>query len=238
MGRLGAPSFDSAWPAAPLSFSAAAGLPAARSARAVSSGTIRPAVRLHRSQTNSRRPRKRSKREVKAQQETFMTALFARRIAVALGVALCATSAIAANVISVKEKVELSVPPEKAWDMIKDFDGWQNWHPAVASTDITSGKGNTRGTVRVLNLKDGGKVTEQLTHYQPKNFSYSYKITDSPLPVTDYVSTISVKPSKSGSVVIWTSHFKAKEGTPDADASKTIRGIYTAGLNNLKEKLK
>jgi hypothetical protein len=167
-----------------------------------------------------------------------MTALFIRRFAVALAAALCATRGMAANVVSVKEKVELPVAPEKAWNLIKDFDGWQNWHPAVASTDITSGKGNARGTVRVLNLKDGAKVTETLVHYQPKIFSYTYRITDSPLPVTDYVSTLSVKAFKSGSVVTWTSHFKAKEGTADADAAKTIRGIYTAGLDSLKEKLK
>jgi hypothetical protein len=167
-----------------------------------------------------------------------MTALFARRIAVALAVALCATSALAANVISVKEKVELSVPPEKAWEVIKDYASWHTWHPVVASTEITSGKGNTRGTVRVLTTKDGAKITEQLVHYQPKIFSYTYRITDSPLPVTDYVSTLGVKAAKSGSVVTWSSHFKAKEGTSDADAAKTIRGIYTAGLNSLKEKLK
>jgi mxaD protein len=161
-----------------------------------------------------------------------------RRAAPGLAMALIATSGLAANVLSVKEKVELSVPPEKAWALIKDFDGWQNWHPAVASTEIISGKGNTHGTVRVLMLKDGGKITERLERYQPKVFAYTYRITDSPLPVTDYVSTIQVKPSKSGCVVNWSSHFKAKEGTEDAEAVKTMRGIYTAGLDNLKAKLK
>jgi mxaD protein len=168
-----------------------------------------------------------------------MTLPFVRRAAVGLAVGLCAMTAFAANVLSVKEKVELSVPPEKAWDLIKDFDAWQNWHPAIASTEITSGKANTRGTTRVLTLKDGAKITEVLTRYQGKVFSYTYKITDSPLPVTDYVSTIQVKANPpSGSVVYWSSHFKAKEGTPDADALKTIRGVYRAGLDNLKVKLK
>ncbi len=167
-----------------------------------------------------------------------MTLSFARRAALGLAIALTATGGLAANVLSVKEKVELSVPPEKAWAVIKDFDGWQNWHPAIASTEITSGKGNTHGTVRVLTTKDGAKITERLERYQPKAFSYTYRITDGPLPVTDYVSTIQVKASKSGSVVNWSSHFKAKEGTEDAEAVKTIRGIYTAGLDNLKAKLK
>jgi mxaD protein len=161
-----------------------------------------------------------------------------RRAAVGLAATLVATAGFAANVLSVKEKVELSAPPDKVWELIKDFDSWQNWHPAVAGTEITSGKGNTHGTVRVLTTKDGAKITERLDRYQPKIFSYTYRITDSPLPVTDYVSTLQVKASKGGSIVMWSSHFKAKEGTADADALKTIRGIYTAGLDNLKVKFK
>ena len=167
-----------------------------------------------------------------------MTLAFLRRAAVGLVVALVATAGYAQSVLSVKEKVELPVPPEKAWEVIKDFDSWHKWHPALASDEIVSGKGNTRGTVRVLTTKDGAKITEVLGHYQPKVFSYTYRITDSPLPVTDYVSTLQVKASKSGSIVTWSSHFKAKEGTADADAIKVIRDIYLAGLNNLKVKLK
>jgi carbon monoxide dehydrogenase subunit G len=167
-----------------------------------------------------------------------MTLMSVRRAAVGLAAMLVATAGFAANVLSVKEKVELSAPPDKVWELIKDFDSWQNWHPAVAGTEITSGKGNTHGTVRVLTTKDGAKITERLDRYQPKIFSYTYRITDSPLPVTDYVSTLQVKASKGGSIVMWSSHFKAKEGTADADALKTIRGIYTAGLDNLKVKFK
>jgi len=148
------------------------------------------------------------------------------------------TAAVAANVIQVREKVELPVPADKAWEVIKDFNSWQTWHPALATDEITSGKGNTRGTIRVLTTKDGARITEQLLHYQPKVLSYTYKIIDGPLPVTDYVSTLQVRTSKSGSVVTWNSHFKAKEGTSDEDAAKAIRGIYRAGLDSLKEKLK
>lgn len=167
-----------------------------------------------------------------------MTLSFIRRSVVGLAIALMAASVLAGNVLSLKERVELAAPPEKVWELIKDFDGWQNWHPAIASTEITSGKGNAHGTVRVLTTKDGAKITERLEHYQPKNFLYTYRIMDSPLPITDYVSTIQVKAAKDGSVVTWSSRFKAKEGTEDAEATKTMRGIYRAGLDNLKTKFK
>ena len=167
-----------------------------------------------------------------------MKGSFVRGAIVGVAMSLVAAGAFAANALSVKEKVDLSVPPEKAWETIKDFDSLHTWHPVFASTEIVSGKGNTRGTVRVLTTKDGAKITERLERYQPKAFSYTYRITDSPLPISDYVSTIQVKGSKSGCVVTWSSHFKAKEGTTDADAVKLVRGVYTAGLDNLKAKLK
>src|ERR1700758_3094591 len=165
-----------------------------------------------------------------------MKGSFVRGAMVGMGIALAPASATAAIVLSVKEKVELSAPPEKVWDLIKDFGGLHTWHPVFASTEITSGKDNNRGAVRVLTTKDGAKITERLERYQPRAFSYTYRITDSPLPITDYVSTIQVKANKSGSVVYWSSHFKAKEGTADAEAVKLVRGVYRAGLDNLKEK--
>ncbi len=168
-----------------------------------------------------------------------MAAALVRSLRFGFVVAALATSAVAAGeTLSVTEKVDLSVPPAKAWAAIKDFDGWQNWHPAIASTAISKGNGYTKGTVRVLTTKDGAKITEELLAYSGKSMNYKYRITDSPLPVTGYVSTIKVVKSKDGSTVVWSSTFKAKAGTSDADAKKVISGIYTTGLENLQSMLK
>lgn len=136
--------------------------------------------------------------------------------------------------LSVEEKAEVSAPPEKVWETIKDFDGLHKWHPAVASTEIAKGKGNAKGAVRVLTTKDGAKITEELVSHSDRNRNYRYRIIESPLPVTDYVSTIKVAKSAGGSTVVWNSQFKAKQGASDEDAKKSIDGIYTAGLDNLK----
>jgi mxaD protein len=167
-----------------------------------------------------------------------MTAILVRFLGLALALAALAPSAVAADKsLSVMEKVDLPVPPAKAWETIKDFDGWQNWHPAIASTDILKGKGNTKGTVRVLNAKDGAKFTEELLAHDDKSKTYQYKITESPLPITDYISTITVVSAKAGSTVIWSSNFIAKQGTADDEVKKAIAGIYTAGLDSLKSRL-
>jgi len=141
--------------------------------------------------------------------------------------------------LHVTESVELPVSQAKAWKAIRDFNGLHNWHPAIAGTEITKGKGNTEGTVRVLTTKDGTKITEELLAYDDGGRTYKYKIIASSLPVTNYVSIIGVAGGKGGgSAVTWYSSFKAKDGTDDADARTVISGLYRTGLDNLKATLK
>lgn len=163
-----------------------------------------------------------------------MTAAVHRSLGILLSLALATGGALAAGkTLSVTEKVDVAATPAKTFAAIKDFDGWQNWHPAIGGTEITKGKGNTKGTVRVLTTKDGAKITEELLSHSDSSKSYKYRITDSPLPVTGYVSTLKVTKAKGGSTVTWSSTFKAKEGTSDDDARKVISGVYRAGLDNL-----
>jgi Polyketide cyclase / dehydrase and lipid transport len=160
--------------------------------------------------------------------------------AVALGAMMaCAVAAPAAErAVSVVETVQLATTPTRAWAAIKDFGTWQSWHPAFASTQVIQGDGHSKGTVRVLTTKDGGKFTEELVAFDAASRSYQYRIIESPAPVADYVSTIQVKETKAGSTVVWSSRFNVKAGTSEADAKKLISGVYRAGLDNLASVLR
>ena len=146
-------------------------------------------------------------------------------------------SAVAApaaeRAFSVVESVELATSPSRAWGAINDFAAWQSWHPAFASTQVVQGDGHSKGTVRVLTTQDGAKFTEELVAFDPASRSYQYRIIESPAPVVDYVSTIQVKETQAGSLVVWSSSFNVKAGTSAADAKKLIAGVYRAGLDNL-----
>jgi len=151
----------------------------------------------------------------------------------------CAVAAPAAErAVSVVETVQLATSPARTWGAIKDFAGWQSWHPAFASTQVVQGDGHSIGTVRVLTTKDGGKFTEELVAFDPASRSYQYRIIESPAPVVDYVSTIQVKETKAGSAVVWSSSFNVKAGTSEADAKQLISGVYRAGLDNLASMMK
>ncbi len=149
--------------------------------------------------------------------------------------AAASTGALAADkTYSVTEKVELSATPAKTWDTIKDFKGWQAWHPAFAGTVVTKGEGNAKGSVRELTTKDGAKFIEELEMHDAASRTYQYRIIESPLPITGYVSTLQVRRGHNGgSTVVWSSHFGVKAGASDDEMKKTIAGVYRAGLDNL-----
>ena len=155
--------------------------------------------------------------------------------AVGLGALMaCAVAVPAAErTVSVVETVQLTATASRTWGAIKDFGSWQSWHPAFASTQMLQGDGHSKGAVRVLMTKDGGKFTEELVAFDAAARSYQYRIVESPAPVTDYISTIQVKETLAGSIVVWSSRFNVKPGTSEADAKKLISGVYRAGLDHL-----
>lgn len=159
-------------------------------------------------------------------------------IGFSLALAGLGTSAFAADIIEVSGKIVVPVAPSRAWLAIKDFDGLHTWHPAIASSVVNGAKPNVKGAVRTLMTKDGVKVTEELFDYSDKRMAYSYGMKETPMPVTDFASSIQVSKAAKGSVIVWTSHFKAKEGSDAEEAKKMVEGFHKAGLDSLMAKLK
>jgi len=159
-----------------------------------------------------------------------------RSLGVGLVIAGSAAGALAnGGTITVREEVEVAATPAQAWAAIKDFQSWQTWHPAFASTKITKGSGNDVGTVRVLSTKDGAEFLEELVSYDPTSRSYQYRILKSPLTISGYVSTISVNDRMPGSRISWSSTFAVNEGASEAEIRKTISGVYRSGLDSLQK---
>ena len=147
--------------------------------------------------------------------------------------------------LNVTKTVEINAPPEKVWAIVKNFHD-MSWHPAVEKTEGDGG--NAIGAKRVLVLKGGGKVYEQLSDYSSDGMSNSYRITEvdvKVLPVTKYSSSIRVVASETGtSVLEWKGGFF--RGYPnnnpppelnDQAAVETMSGVYLAGLEAVKKKI-
>ena len=160
-----------------------------------------------------------------------MSILNRRMIAIT---ALALTAAAPAYAIDLERSTTIAAPPAKVWQTIGDFCGIGNWHPAVEKCTPSEENGMK---VRTLSLKGGGTIKEEQVSRDDKVMSYTYTILESPLPVSDYKSTLSVAPAGSGSKVTWTGTFNAK-GAPDTVATDAIQGIYDSGLKALADKAK
>lgn len=163
----------------------------------------------------------------------------------AMAAAGSAALADAPKTLKVVKTVNIQAPVDKVWNTLKDFDSLNKWHPGFAKDEIVKGENNKPGAVRKLTVKDGPSFTEELLAFDEATHSYRYRIIESPLPLRNYVSHISVKPgAKGGSQVTWSGTFKRKstsdtppEAENDAAAVKLITGVYEGGLANLKKML-
>jgi len=143
--------------------------------------------------------------------------------------------AAAEGALSVTREAELQVAPGELWGVIGGFGALHQWHPAIAALELT-GDGTQPGDKRVLTLGDGAQVFETLEAYDAAGMRYSYTITESPLPVANYHSTVSVVPAAGGrSKVSWTSTFDADGASPE-DAIGAVAGVYEAGLDALQSR--
>ncbi len=146
----------------------------------------------------------------------------------------------------ITESVEVAAPPEKVWAAVGDFQD-MGWLPVVAKTEGQGG--NAVDATRTLTLQDGNTIKEVLYKYDPAAMTYSYRITEvdvKVLPVTNYSSTLAVKPGADAgkSVVEWRGAFY--RGYPNNDpppelndeaAKKAVSAVYRLGLDNLKKSL-
>lgn len=147
-------------------------------------------------------------------------------LAVATGAALL-LSGMTAQAVESRARANSKLSADAMWAKIGDFCGIGTWHPAIEKCALSAD-----GKTRTLSLKGGGTIVEKLVKMDAAHHSYTYAIVSSPLPVAHYRSTISVAAKGAGSVVSWKGKYEAK-GASDADAKKTIDGIYASGLKAL-----
>jgi Polyketide cyclase / dehydrase and lipid transport len=145
----------------------------------------------------------------------------------AIGLSLLVLAAVPASAIESSIKGSSTASADAVWAKIGDFCGIGKWHPAIEKCVLSAD-----GKQRTLSLKGGGTVVEKLEKRDDAAHSYTYSIVEGPLPVANYVSTISVAAAGTGSTITWSGKYDAK-GASDADAKKTMDGVYQGGVDQL-----
>jgi carbon monoxide dehydrogenase subunit G len=117
------------------------------------------------------------------------------------------------------------VPAEEMWDRIGDPGALAAWHPGVETTELVDG-----GRTRINTVPGGARLVEPVL--EQADHHYTFRITESPLPFGDFVSTIQVRGDGGGSVVEWQATFEPS-GVSETEATELVRGFFQAGLDAL-----
>lgn len=152
--------------------------------------------------------------------------------------------------------VTIDASAAKVWEVISNYDD-MSWHPAIEKVEADNG--NDKGSVRVLTLKGGGTITEELKKHDDAKMSYKYKIIDLSsvktiqhagqdenvpvLPVENYQATLTVKEKAGKSIVTWVATYyrgyvnnNPPEELNEKAADTAVSAVLTTGLNSLVQR--
>lgn len=152
--------------------------------------------------------------------------------------------------------VSIDASADKVWDVISNYED-MSWLPPVAS--VKADNGNNKGSIRVITLKGGGTITEELKNYKADKMTYKYKITDMSstktiqhagqdedipvLPVENYAAKLTVEDKGGKAVVTWVATYYRGyvNNNPPAElneeaADEAVEGILKAGLTSILQK--
>lgn len=131
----------------------------------------------------------------------------------------------------------LMAPVEAVWDVIRDFNGHDQWHPAVATSQIERGNpSDLVGCVRRFKLEDGSELREQLLTLSDIEQSFTYCLLDTPIPLFNYVAHCRLFPVTDGDATFWEweSRFDTPAGQEQVLAEMVGDNIYSAGFEAVR----
>jgi len=134
----------------------------------------------------------------------------------------------------------IDAPIEAVWKTIRPFDSLAVWHPYVAACTIEDGQSRDQvGCIRRIVLRDGGGIVrETLLALSDRDRSIVYDIIESPMPVENYVATLSLREVTEGNKTL--AHWCVEFDTPEdrrEDMIAMLQDIFRSGLLRLHELL-
>ena len=135
----------------------------------------------------------------------------------------------------------LDAPIEAVWEVLRDFNGHDQWHPAIATSQIERGYASDKvGCVRKFQLEDGGELREQLLTLSDMETAFSYCLLETPIPLFNYVSHVRLTPVTDNDTTFWEweSKFDTPKGRQDELATMVGENIYMAGFAAIRAHLR
>lgn len=139
--------------------------------------------------------------------------------------------------VRVVKSTVLPAPVEAVWEVLRDFNGHDRWHPIVKDSVIERGQTSDRvGCVRRFHLRDGSELREQLLTLSDADMAFSYCLLDTPVPLLNYVAHVRLAPVTDVDATFW--HWESRFDTP-AGREKELRqmvaeNVYQSGMDAVR----
>ncbi len=142
--------------------------------------------------------------------------------------------------VSVRRSTVIDAPIAAVWEVLRDFNGHDRWHPAVDRSRVEGGGRSDRvGAVRDFVLTGGERLRERLLALSDKEHSFRYSIVESEIPLQNYVAEVSLKPVTDGDRTFWSwsSRFETPAGRERELAALVAEGVYEAGFEAIRDRV-
>jgi NADPH2:quinone reductase len=143
--------------------------------------------------------------------------------------------------VNLRRSVIVDAPIERVWEVLRDFNGHDSWHPTVSASLIEEGAtGDTIGAVRDFRLVDGSRIREQLLALSDRETSFAYCILEAPVALRNYVAMVKLRPVTMEDRCLW--EWSARFEPPASDKQRLTqlieRDIFEAGFRAIRSLLK
>jgi hypothetical protein len=139
--------------------------------------------------------------------------------------------------VKVVKSTVLEAPAEVVWDILRDFNGHDRWHPVVRDSVVEKGWPSDRiGCVRRFHLQDGSELREMLLTLSDADMAFSYCLLDTPVPLFNYVAHVRLAPVTDGDRTFW--HWESRFDTPPGREAELRRmvaeNVYQGGMDAIR----
>ena len=141
------------------------------------------------------------------------------------------------NTVYVSDVID--APIKKVWGVMRDFNDMPSYHPAIRKSIIEDdGPSDRIGCVRRLTLAEGF-VRERLLCMDDRNYSFSYEIIESTLPVRGYVAGVRLRRVTYGDRTFaeWWADFEVVGADRVATVAHIGNNVFAAGFRAVAAKV-
>jgi hypothetical protein len=139
--------------------------------------------------------------------------------------------------VKVVKSAILNAPVEAVWEVLRDFNGHDRWHPIVAESHIEKGQPFDRvGCVRNFRLAGGENLRELLLTMSDADMAFSYCLLETPVPLLNYVAHVRLVPVTDGDRTFW--HWESRFDTPPGRERElqqmVAENVYQGGIDAVR----